>query len=660
MACLYFFLLVRGSGIYPVVFADEWSYSSYARLLPLSQAGVPSYLYLFVYSSTSICRDGFLDCARYLNCTFMVLTMPFIYGTARLVCTPRLACLLAVLSVLGPFNTYAIYFMPEAMYFMGFWALTWIVLTRDDWTNLGYGLAVGLTAGLLSLVKVHALFILPALVAYGACLPFLRQETNPARRAFTIVCAICAGFFGAKFLIGYLLAGKSALSLLGPVYGSQASGPPGSAHATKLASKALHILAGHLMSLLVLFLVPVACLVTRLPLGRTDGARAGAGPRIGLYTMLVLATLLAVVAAFTAIAEGSGPYETAGRLHMRYYNFAFPLLLIVAAGEFRAGIPIGGVRKVVAGLLIAVAGYATMRLLVTYTPSYVDSPELRGVSSSQNVLIAFGTAGILAAIAWIWRPSKGAALFLLVLLAANLNGTLQVGGEVRSRQTPDIYEEASLFAKRYLGNEVGQLTVVAPDVAPMLRALFHLDNVQVVTHQQPEGSRLDLDELPKKTNWLLLIGKYELGDALQSTLGFGGFSLVQIGHERCVDFRVDKWPGVIRTAGLSSPESWGTWSIGREVVIEFATTLPREFKLTLTGHGFDANSTFPVRIGNVSRDIHLPREDGTSSAEFHTDGKERIIKIGIIRPIAPKDLGLNDDTRELGLALRELKITTIK
>jgi phosphoglycerol transferase len=373
-------------------------------------------------------------------------------------------------------------------------------------------------------------------------------------------------------------------------------------------------------------------------------------------------TLIAVAAVFTAVTEGSDPSQTAGRLHMRYYNFAFPLLLIVAAAEFRDGVPVGGVRGLAVGFLIAIAGYAAMRLLSTYTPSMVDSPELRGVSKNGLVFIAVGTVAIVTAIAWMPRPKWGAALFLFVLMpAVSLTGTWQVGQEVRRRQAPDIYEEASQFTKRYLGSETSQLAVIAPHLAPLVRALFHLDNVQVAFHQQAEGTRLALDQLPKKTNWLLLIGKYELSEDLRSTLSFGGFSLVQIGSERRLDFRMDRWPSVVRAAGLYQPEAWGTWSSGREVVVEFATTLPLEFKLTLTGHAFGANGTFPVQVGNASKQFHLPAaQDGTSSAEFRTDGNERIVRISIPRPAAPKVLGLNDDSRELGLGLRELKITAIK
>ena len=664
MAGLFVFLVGRGIGIYPVVFADEWSYSSFSRLLPLSEAGVPSYLYLLLYGTTSTCGDGFLECARVLNCVFVVVAMPFIYQVARLVCGPLLACLVAVLAVLGPINTYAIYFMPEAMYFMGFWMLTWLVLTRDKWPAPAFGLAVGFAGGLLSLVKVHALFILPALVAYGFCLPFLRQDEGRWRRALAIACAIAAAFLATKFLLGYLLAGKAGLSLFGSLYGAQAAGASGgaAARAVALAPKALSSLAGHVMALGVLFTLPLACVVTGLPVRLPrDGSGADAAPRIRLYTALVLATLVAVVAVFTAGAEGSGPLETAGRLHMRYYNFALPLLLVVAAAEFRSQADAGALRGLGAGILVAVAGYAAFALVPAYTPSMVDSPELRGVTGRVGLFTAIGVLSIVATIAWVLRPRWGAALFLFVLVPViAVTGTLKVGQEVRQRKTPDLYDEAGQFGRRYLGADVARLTVVAPHPAPLLRALFHLDSIHAGAHQQPEGTKLVLQQFPKDTAWLLLIGKYELEDGQRSSLDFGKYSLVHVARERRLDFRAAEWPGVTHKSGLSWPEPWGTWTNGRDVMIEFATTLPRRFELTLIGHAFGANGTFPVRVGGTTRTFQLPAEDAASSAVFETDGNERIIRISVPHPAVPQALGLGDDPREIGLGLRQLTIKAIK
>ena len=57
---IFLFLLIRNAGLYPSVFADEYTYSKLSRLLPLSESSIPGYLYLKLYSVTNSCGDGFL------------------------------------------------------------------------------------------------------------------------------------------------------------------------------------------------------------------------------------------------------------------------------------------------------------------------------------------------------------------------------------------------------------------------------------------------------------------------------------------------------------------------------------------------------------------------------------------------------------------------
>ena len=51
-----------------------------------------------------------------------------------------------------------------------------------------------------------------------------------------------------------------------------------------------------------------------------------------------------------------------------------------------------------------------------------------------------------------------------------------------------------------------------------------------------------------------------------------------------IDFRKGVWPGIILKArGLSSPESWGTWSQSDTVRFEFAAPLPGEHAYYFNG-----------------------------------------------------------------------------
>src|ERR1700727_2728934 len=77
--CLLIFLIARNCGLFPSVLADEWTYSEYSRLVPSSQAPVPSYLFFFLFGTTRFFGEGFLEFARIYNACAFALALVFIY-----------------------------------------------------------------------------------------------------------------------------------------------------------------------------------------------------------------------------------------------------------------------------------------------------------------------------------------------------------------------------------------------------------------------------------------------------------------------------------------------------------------------------------------------------------------------------------------------------
>ena len=217
---LFLSLTFRNAGLYPMVFADEWSYSSNARLLPFSESIVPSWLYFALFRTTSACGTGFLECARLINVVLYVAAAPLLYLLARRVCTPRVAAWIAVLALLAPVSTYTAYFMPEAMYFTGFCLFAWVALAWRTVNPLVYGLASGAILGLMSIIKVHGLFLMPALLAFMLyiCLADERRERWWLRALQMMTAAVLAMVL-VKMTFGYLLAGPAGLSLFGSFYG---------------------------------------------------------------------------------------------------------------------------------------------------------------------------------------------------------------------------------------------------------------------------------------------------------------------------------------------------------------------------------------------------------------------------------------------------------
>jgi phosphoglycerol transferase len=337
MLAVFVYMVLRNGGQYASVFSDEWSYSSFSRLMPFSETPVPSYLYYTVYRLSSSCGDGFLECARVLNALFFVAAMPFIYLLARQHMTRGTALLVALLAIAAPNNTYTSYFMPEAMYFFGFWAFSWSAVREGGAATLPKVALSASLLGLLAMVKVHALFLLPAYLAYLVYCAFAARAVEHPwwRRALLKVAVALVTAAAVRMAVGYLYAGSNGLYLFGTLYANQAQTRPG---LDVLAGMALLNLRGHLMALALMFSMPLAAAALQAISRRQRGAAGAASSRLLAWSALMLPSLVVVTAVFTGLVAGSGS-ESGARLHMRYYDFALPLLLMLAGAALAPTAP---------------------------------------------------------------------------------------------------------------------------------------------------------------------------------------------------------------------------------------------------------------------------------------------------------------------------------
>jgi phosphoglycerol transferase len=674
---IFIFLMLRSGGIYPVVFADEWAYSSYSRLHKMQDVGVPSYLYFILYKITNTCGDGFLECARVLNGTFISLSIPIIYRIARRFCSTWPALLVAVLSVIGPSNSYAIYFMPEAMYFFGFWLLTLIALKRNVNSLQIFAIQLGVALGFLSLIKIHALFLLPTLILYILLKAWRVDKNNFYKIGILSTLSIIISFSVTKLAIGFMFAGRDGLNVLGSLYKSQAQAVDSKNNFFELLTNIILNLSGHVMALVVMFGLPLAVILNGTLRNSTSKINTNINININInktidknltydlivYTVLIFIPLLLITSYFTALVAGNGPYENISRLHMRYYNFAFPLFYLIAITQLKIDSNLVN-RSLTTTLLVLLIACLSFWLLVpNFIPSMVDSPELRGFTHNIDFYKIFALMGMATTLAWVYDASKSAKFFVFILLPiVILFGSWKVTTEVRVRQLVDVYDEAGLYAKRNLRLSTSNLMVIAPNTAGLLRTLFHIDSLKTQSMELKTGSTIDITTLPSGVSWLLLIGDYDVPDAENRRFSLGKFSILPIIKNHNIDFKQSTWPGVVeRTKGLSHSESWGTWSIGPEVYIELSTPLPKNFRLTLDANAFSSNASeeFKIKIGNENHSFKLKTETQSISFEFALATDERIIRIYIPKPKSPKSIGIGDDVREIGIGLRNMQINVV-
>lgn len=506
---------LRDAGTYAHTFADERTYSYYARVLPLSEAAVPSHLYLAVFSSTAACGDGALSCARLLNALLFAAALPFVYLVGRRFASWQTTALVVVITAVSPFNTYTAYFMPESMYFLGVWVLLWLLTEPEHrWQPLTAGLAVGL----LTLIKLHGFFLAPSaalLVGYAG------WKRDRALGALVTMVAFSVTVMVVRFGGGWLLAGKSGLSVLGSLYGAQAAveTPLGA-----MVRPSLELGWRHVQALVLLFSLPVAALVLSL---RTNTEREGAHP--GWVLLLFLVPLLIVTSVFSAKVAGAGPYESPDRLHLRYYNFLLPLLLLVAAarldGEVRRP-EFKGARVLTALAVIGLGVFALATGFLAMKAVPADCPELMLLRAAPRNFIGTSVLGFGSLLLWAFRPRLGKWVYLLIALPLmTLAATGAATRTVTATRTPTAFDTGAEVARRLLGPEgVEHLHVVTTDPAGGFRVLFTLNNRAGSFDSPPVGSVLQRAS-PEK-DWLLYFGDYVIEAPHRVVVATGDFTLV--------------------------------------------------------------------------------------------------------------------------------------
>ncbi|MDP1822139.1 MAG: hypothetical protein Q8L48_02825 [Archangium sp.] len=525
------FSVWRDAGSSGHVFADEYSYSHASRLAPLAAAPIPSYLYLWLFSATNACGEGWLTCARLLNALLFAGALPFIYLVCRRYSSWKPAAVVVAATAASPLTSYTAYFMPESTYFFGVWVLIWL-LTNEGLSGRRFPLVVGAVLGLLALVKVHAFFLVPA-VALWAWVEGWKRARSGRRLLEGALSILLVGGSAAlvRFGGGWLMAGAPALSALGALYGDAAAGQ--SKSLSELVVGSWQSLWSHLQALAVIGAAPLAAVLSLAPVSAAKpAARLDELRRLQGLLLVLLVPLLLIVAVFTAKITGASVTEDGSRLHMRYYNFLIPLMWIVVAAHVDHASP---QRRsfspwfVVPAVLIAALGGAVMfKGLDSLLPILTDAPELRGITRFRPVLILCLSFGLATLFAWALQPRLGGRLYLFgALPLITLASSWVVSRELRELQQTPLWDASAAVTRQVLGKEgVEHVEVVTWTGAGGFRALFVLDNHAGSFVELPEGSTVPRPAAPR--DWLLLVGKYVVSEPHQVIVQGDGYSLVHL------------------------------------------------------------------------------------------------------------------------------------
>lgn len=662
IALLTLLLLLRNAGPLPTVMGDEWHYSALSRLINLRSSPDPDYLYLALFRAATRCGDGYLQCARTFNTAWFVLGAGFIFLLARQFLSTTVAALIAIIAIASPINVYTVYFMPESMYFAGFWALSWFVSRHYKEGISYYSIGAGILLALLSLVKPHALFLLPGLVVFLTYKSYANGKEQFLAKAAMASASFVLTALAVKFAGGYLLAGKAGLTLLGHRYTSMASDSDRAHHLIQTLTSSAIVLWHHSIALAVLFGTPFCILLGRV-FSRSKWERGMRGKALSLemLTLSTIVPLLAVTSGFTVVAIGSGPYESLSRLHMRYYDFTFPFLFIIAATACSPNESNHGrnLFKIATAIAIgAMALYALIELPNLFSPSIADGPELFALTYRNVAFFALGACSLVSLLVWMISETRAAKLFLGLFTPLFLVASLaSISYVLRQRHVADDYDTAGQIARQFLSeDDRARLLAIGPSVPSLLRTLFYVDAAPATYMELSNGAAFKASEVPPDRKWLLVIGKHESLENAAEVSRTGHYALLSLNN---VDFTKPLPPQTIdRIGGVGTPEPWGTWSIGPHVSFVFHRPLPKKFTMRLTAAAFGPNTgkPFTVTVGPQTRSFRLSSTKTTVSLSFDNSDTNRTISMTVPDPTSPKALGIGGDERLLGLQLIKLQI----
>lgn len=505
---------------YPLVIPDEYWYTSDLRHRPFSGTVYPGHLYYLVYSVTNLFGHRFLDAARVVNALLFCLSAPFIHGVARLVCGKRTALFLTALALASPLSSYTAYFMPESMYFTAFWAFAWLVLKHDSLSPARAGAAAGAGIAILSLIKMHGVFLLPGYILFTVAATPRGPGAAFWKRTATAVAATAAAFAVVRLGLGAAFAGANGLYPLG-AYRDFTGGGETAFDPAFLIREGAYSMAGHVMAVIVLF-APVLALAAQYLArsGRPETGVTSAPRRVLLFAICFLAPLIAVSAGYAGMLITFLPdmdVPESMNINARYYNFLYPAFFIAAAGLLRDAVPKTGRADGIARAALLVSSAVCVYVALTYFHGYIvlpipANPELGGLASAPFLFLSgvLLLGAVYAAMAF--RPFAAGRAYLYVLAPA-LFVAATVCTHVESIFAcgifPDIYDKGGIHARDSLGDECADLTVVDGFVYSMTKALIHIDNAKTDMLPQFDGE-VDVGLIKPGKKWLLVFGGLEV------------------------------------------------------------------------------------------------------------------------------------------------------
>lgn len=620
----FWFLTSRIEGVLVSVLNDEYTYLVDTMPDGESKTGLPNYLFRFVYAYTLNCGNDFYGCARSLNAVFVIGSAIFVYLLARhLSGKIWVAAVSGASAILGSLGTYTAYFMPEAIFNFFMLAFFWALIRFGSSKNLLIWAAIGAVAGMASLAKPHAFFVMPAIAIFI----FFWTRATSDRYLIAAVARIVA--FGASMLIvkfanGFLLVGEAGVTVFG-AYGVAVSSPE--AVATTLGVNTwMNVPTSAWGQILMTTMIIGLSLTISLPsiwnVFRKDQSTFSDNKFRVLFGLSLL-NMVAVSAVFEAWQNI--PFW----MHTRYHSYLIPLGVVALAEAYRRW-DVAADRKVKIG---AVALFTVLSLvaLITagfpYGANWIDAPDFKAHIdstgwSSVSLIVAAGIA-----IWWIWDPKWSMRVALVfTLISSILVGMFVTNFLKESFGNETTYDQLGRALKISLTPEqLDKAVLVGDNWVNLDRALFTAINSGATKIEATSGD-FSLDDLNPRFEWLVRVGEVDIEGLGEPVFSGSNYSLYPLSRA-AMEEPISNQPKSATNA-CTAPEDKG-WICGNTTTLQLAEPLPinAPVDLILRLEEQLVGAELEITVGDSSFVGVLPRETDVFTLRFSNSFEVDQIKI---------------------------------
>ena len=528
--------------VLPSIMQDEYIYTSQAKNLPFAEQFYSNYIFSFVMGLTNYCGNEFYVCTKSINSVFFLATVLFTFLIASRFLSFRWSIFAASVTALSPIAIPVSYFMPETMYFTMMTLTIWVTLLvsrKDSWL---LWIVSGLSLGAAALVKPHAIFMLPAFVAFALIFAYKKSDGSwfqGLRAGSTVV----VGFMVTKLGLGFAFAGSEGLKLFGG-YGSPVDALTGAANTEEVltvgdapARSGLEVLISvasvHLIthSAVVLLLagipfflslrVSYSIVKTKQPIGEVSS--------LFILVALITVSMIGVVALFEAYVSASGD-DHSDRLILRYYEFLIPQFVVMGLLLPRFTDSKRLFRIIQGSIIVGASMFFTIYYPPTFDKQYADSSTLPGIGDTQGFFIFVGLFVGSAVIFWIVNPERGNQVIgrvimpamLILALVMSQNKLIEING------TPAYFDQAGWDSRTYLQDVPGdRILVVGQTRTEVFTVKFWIDEANIRDLLIGDGSVIAEDSVIE-TDYVVTLGNMELGFKHELVTEGEGYRLVKV------------------------------------------------------------------------------------------------------------------------------------